>query len=37
MDKKALFCKCMLLSECYRSFEFVNGHGITRNEVLSLN
>ena len=28
VDKKALFCQCMLLS--------VNGHGIARKEMLSL-
>ena len=32
MDTEALF-----ENACYGSFEFVNGHGIARKEVLSLN
>ena len=37
VDKKASFCQCHVIKcECYGSFEFVNGHGIARKEMLSL-
>ena len=37
MEIKALFVNAYINCECYGSFEFVNGHGIARKEVLSLN
>ena len=36
MDIKALFVNACINCECYGSFEFLNGHGIARKEVLSL-
>ena len=37
MDIKALFVNACIKCECYGWFEFVNGQGIARKEVLSLN
>ena len=37
MAIKALFVNACIKCECYGCFEVVNGHGIARKEVLSLN
>ena len=34
---KGIIVNACIKCECYGCFEFVNGHGIARKEVLSLN
>ena len=37
MEIKALLVNACIKCECYGCFEFVNGHGIARKKVFSLN